>query len=788
MSSYLRLSPVALSAVIVATAGVTATASAQSAEPLLLRYQGLIEGASVDEGSQITCDLSLLPLEGPTPLHQETFTPTVVGDRFVVTLGADPRNPLSPEIFVERLNLKVECDLDAAREGYELSVTERVGQTPRAAVAERAASVEGPVKATELYVGQGDSARLVVDALGQWVGAPIVPRHEDQALVVEGVWVGEVDSPRVSALRFEGGDATLTGDVESASAHIERVYLSDLYFDSPPGELDELLINGAREWVGGVNVSAARLGAATASSVSVTGALSAGEVSVEGALSAQRVVSEGALTAQSVSVAGALSAASAELSALTHPVGGAVLSASGRLVAPLDPQDSDADGFSDLVEATLGADLDDPASSPEDLNANRVADAFELITPPSALDEIFTRAATATQTATTLNLDPQTGLPWLAAEVSMSGEGAVTSAAVSVALTLTDVRTGLPAAPTALTLSLRAPSGETLTLHERAPVFAGEYTDAAPPSADWAQLPTLGVSGFWQLVVQSPVGVRVSVTRFQLSLGYTLASRVAVGVDLDLGGARRVVNLRAPANATDASTKGYVDTAVQTSAAALSAQTLSVRDALAARVEALDVRYPSSLQYRHRLLRPVDDLTGQPYLNNDASLTGGVSPSLWLSGVTAGNLDLDALDAFLTERGQGGRSALLSLSHHTFNTSTHNAFFVAHTQVENTTTDDIVWNLRLLASCDLGLGQPSSVSLNGVDQWVTTNFSGDPTCQSPHAATVTLILPALTTSDLVLVGAGGPRDASGARALQLAITNDSLTLPDGLRFVAPWAR
>lgn len=769
MSYHTRISPRALSAALfaVAVAGAAPSpATAQSAEPLLLRYQGLIEGASLDDGEQITCDLSLLPLEGATALHTESFTPTVVGARFVVTLGADPRNPLSPELFVERLNLKVECDLDEGQPGYELSVTERVGQTPRAAVAERAASVEGPVKATELYVGQGDSARLVVDALGSWVGAPIVPRHGDQPLVVEGVWVGEVDSTRVRAERLEGVDAVLSGDVESASAHIERVYLRDLYFDSPPGQLDELLINAAREWVGGLNVASARLGVAEADAVSVTGALSAG----------------------SVTSTGPLTAPSAELGALTHPIGGALLSAEGRIVAPLAPQDTDADGFSDLVEVTLGSNLDDAASTPEDTNANRVPDAFEYLPPASPLDGVFTRDYTATGAATTFNPDPQSGLPWLASEIELSGEGTVTSAAVSVSLTLTDINTGLPASPTALTLTLRAPSGEALTLHERGAVFAGDYSDASPPSADWAQLPTLGVLGFWQLVVETSAGVRVDVTRFRLSLGYSSPTRVAVGADLDLGGERRVVNLRGPVDDSDASTKGYVDSGVQAVTTSLTAQLQATRATLAASVAEVDVRYPSSLQYRYRLFTPVDDLTGQPYLNNDASLTGGVSPSQWLGGVTAGNLNLSALDAFLTERGQGGRSALLALSRQTFNSATNNAFIVAHIQVENTTNADIAWDLSLLASCDLGGGQPSSVSLNGVDQWSTTGLSGDPTCQTPHAATVTLILPALTTSDLVIVGAGGPRDLSGARALQLALTGDTLTLPNGLRFVAPWAR
>jgi|GEM_PF-2268644 len=819
MTSRALLPPLALSAALLAPAA----AAAQGAVPLLLRYQGLIEGASLEEGAELPCALSLIPVGATEAAFSEQVVAPVVESRFVVTLGANSANPLSPELFRQQLNLKVECDLDSSTPGAELSVTEPVGHTPRAVEANRARAVEGPVVATELRVGQGDAARLVVDAQGSWVGAPIIPRYNDQPLVVEGAWVGAVDAPLARAARLVGEVLDVSVDVLSPAAHVERVYLRALYYDSAPGELDDLLVNEAREWVGGVNVAAARLGAAQASSLAVSGALDAE------ALSARSVVAREAVSAASVAVTGAVVAAAvqadavqadavqadavqadsvradsvradsvradaATLGALTHDAGGAVLSAAGRLVAPLDPQDADADGFSDLVEALLGADVADAASRPEDLNDNGMADALEGVSPASAdLAEVFSRRFEVAATAAALNADPGSGAPWLAAEVDLRGEGAVTSADVEVSLTLTNRATGLPARPELLTLTLRTPEGVDVPLHEGAAAFAGRYTDAAPPSAAWARLSSAPVSGFWQLIAQTPAGVRVDVSRFQVRLGYTSATRVAVGADLDLGAARRLSGLAAPARADDATPRFYVDAQVQASAAAVTAQVTAdlraqLADDLDAQRAALDVRYPTALQYRHRLFYPVHPRTGQPNLNNDAALAGGVSPTLWLSNLTAGNLSLSDLGALVTERGQGAGSALLALRHDRFAQASATVFSVVHFEVENLTDGVIEWDLSVLASCDLLGGQPSSLSLNGVDLWVTTLLSGDPTCQTPHSATVTLPLPPNAKSDVVLLGAAGPQDGAGERALQLAITQGTLALPAGLRFVASWAR
>ena len=770
MSRRALLSPIALGAAL-----LTTPAAAQTPSPLFLRYQGLIEGVSLEDGSAVQCSFSFVPAEGGGAVHSETQMVIVSGARFSATLGAAAGNPLSPSLFLNPLDLLVECDLDSEAPGVELSVQERVGQTPRAAVAERASSVEGPVVATSLSVGQGDSARPVVDILGNWVGNPVIPRHGDQALVVEGVWVGEVDAPRVSSPVFSGDTLTLTGDLEASSAHVGRVYLRELYYDAELGVPDTQLINEDLEWVAGVRASVASLGVAEAATLRV-----AGEASVAGPLTAVDITASGALSASSAHISGALSADEVTARALTHPERGPLLSSAGLLIAPLDPQDADADGFSDLVEVTLGSDLADPSSRPIDDNANGVPDAFE---GGSALDEVFTSGYFATGSAAAFASDPQTGLPWLAAELSLSGEGLVTSAAVTVAVELTDDQ-GDPVSASGLTLTLRTPAGQTVILHSGEEAVVGSYSDAAPPSASWALLATSSVSGFWQLVAQTPVGVHARVSRFNMRLGYTSSTRVSVSADLDLGGARRVVNVATPVAGSDATTKTYVDERVQFALTTISALVNAAQQNL---LSTLDVRYPARLNYRQRLFRPVSD-AGQPYLNNDAALAGGVSPSQWLSDLTAGSLSLGDLGALLTERGQGGSSALFALSEHSFASAAANVFSVVHFEVENTTANAISWDVSLLASCDLPSSQPSSLSLNGVNQWSTTSATGDPSCQTPHSSTVTLTLPGLTKSDVVLVGAGGPRDASGVRALQLAITSGSLTLPAGLRFVASWAR
>ncbi len=771
MSRRALLSPLALGAALL----TLPPAAAQTPSPLFLRYQGLIEGASLEDGSDIQCSFSFVPAEGGAAVYSESQIVRVTSARFSATLGAATGSSLSPTLFLNPLDLLVECDLDRDAPGVELSVVERVGHTPRAAVAERASSVEGPVVATSLSVGQGDSARPVVDVLGNWVGNPIIPRNGEQALVEEGVLVGEVDAPRVSAPSITGDALTLTGDLESSSAHVGRVYLRELYYDAALGVPDEPLINEDREWIAGVRVAGSSLGVAEAATLRV-----AGELSVEGPLVVADITSSGAIFASSASLTGALSADEVTARALTHPEGGALLSSAGRLIAPLDPQDADGDGFSDLVEATLGSDLADPSSRPLDDDANGVPDAFE---GGSDLDGVFTSDYFATGSAAAFTDDPQTGLPWLAAEVSLSGEGLVTSAAITVSVDLTD-DLGDPVSGSGLTLTLRTPGGRSVALHSGEEAVAGTYTDAAPPSESWALLANESVSGFWQLVAQTSAGVNARVSRFDMRLGYSSSTRVSVSANLDLGGARRVVNIAAPVNASDATSKVYVDNVVQLAVATISDLLNNAQQTL---LNTLDVRYPSTLQYRHRLFRPVSD-AGQPYLNNDAALAGGVSPSLWLSSLTAGALSLNDLGALLTERGQGGSSALFALSERSFASASGNAFSVVHFEVENTTSSSIDWNVTLLASCDLPLSQPSSLSLNGVDQWATTATTGDPLCVTPHTSTVTLTLPGLTKSDIVLVGAGGPQDASGVRALQLAITNSSLILPAGLRFVASWAR
>ena len=168
--------------------------------------------------------------------------------------------------------------------------------------------------------------------------------------------------------------------------------------------------------------------------------------------------------------------------------------------------------------------------------------------------------------------------------------------------------------------------------------------------------------------------------------------------------------------------------------------------------------------------------------NQTTDLFGGIPFSAFSNGnVPAELLNLAQLDGLLTQEGRGGASTLLVQRTYQSQKEQQGHFLVFHFQVRNTSNQEIIWPLDVLSSCYTQSGQKSSIAVNNVNVWSTTfNTQCEPTTQ----AQVDVTLEAGEVHDIV--GLISASNSGTLRQLVFAFISQSLTLPQGVEWVASW--
>lgn len=182
-------------------------------------------------------------------------------------------------------------------------------------------------------------------------------------------------------------------------------------------------------------------------------------------------------------------------------------------------------------------------------------------------------------------------------------------------------------------------------------------------------------------------------------------------------------------------------------------------------------------------------------LGNEPGWFGGVRPSDWVFGATAGRISPDkAIQRQLfTRRGYGAANAnlhsevYLSVDDGTLRLSTSRVF-AALFRVRNTTDAIVPWPVAFVHTCaTFGSGnrtRMASIALNGVDVWTS---AGQRCGRSERLASVTLDIPSSRTSTVVFVSQASERGSVtgtvAEKTLVMAFRGASLALPPGLEFV-----
>ncbi len=193
--------------------------------------------------------------------------------------------------------------------------------------------------------------------------------------------------------------------------------------------------------------------------------------------------------------------------------------------------------------------------------------------------------------------------------------------------------------------------------------------------------------------------------------------------------------------------------------------------------------YPARFTYRFKLLNTFDEGNQRFLFGDDPTFFGGVTPSAWSnSHATADQVNLESLDRVLTQSGQGGANALIINESFSHNSDQEAHLLLMHFQVENTQNVEVSWPLQFMYSSYDIAGQRSSIALNGGLVW---NNGVDVNSAPDLTGTVTLNLPPTQVSD-VIIAISASTATLGVRHLLFAFNNDSLTLPDGVRYMTNW--
>jgi hypothetical protein len=172
------------------------------------------------------------------------------------------------------------------------------------------------------------------------------------------------------------------------------------------------------------------------------------------------------------------------------------------------------------------------------------------------------------------------------------------------------------------------------------------------------------------------------------------------------------------------------------------------------------------------------------FAGDDPSLFGGVRPSVWGDGngvASQMSSDKDVLRTLFTQKGYGGKNAVVAADQWYYYSSTNSKHAAALFRVKNVTPYDIAWTVNVRMTSYGSWSEARSVALNGVSAFSDTSSSGSGASSTP--ATVTLSVPANRTSTVIFVAGSGPNTGSPTRSLLLAFVNNCLALPAGLTYV-----
>jgi hypothetical protein len=460
----------------------------------------------------------------------------------------------------------------------------------------------------------------------------------------------------------------------------------------------------------------------------------------------------------------------------------ALISTEGAWVGPLRAYDSDGDGFSDAQELALGTSPIDSASAPLDENNNLTPDLYEQGAQApleGVISGLFTEEGEVSVTSPINGTSPGIS-PWAASSLSfedenISEDSLIETLSVSFNATYLDAVTQAPISADDLVIQLFHTTTNTFfSLHNQELTIQGTYSEQAPPVAGWT-VQGEPLAGLWQLIIEQPNTTRgvLNITDFQISATYRTPSEVAVQRNLNMRHQHQLLHLPTPTEPGHAVSKAYLDERL----AALEGGTTS-----------------SNLTARVRLFETYDEALNSYSFGDEASLFGGVAPSVWASqGVFAESLTPSNLDALLTEVRTLNPTTLLAQTRLPYADATTNptlaaqqaAFFVMHFEVENTTAQEISWPVSFLTTCNSDAAQHSSLALNQTRVWPTADDLATLNCNSLATVNVTLALPAEQVSNVVMVVANSPSNA-GLKSLSAALINNSFALPQGVQPSASW--
>ncbi|MGK0154897.1 MAG: hypothetical protein ACI9SE_001852, partial [Neolewinella sp.] len=170
------------------------------------------------------------------------------------------------------------------------------------------------------------------------------------------------------------------------------------------------------------------------------------------------------------------------------------------------------------------------------------------------------------------------------------------------------------------------------------------------------------------------------------------------------------------------------------------------------------------------------DQSGGWAFGNNASLFGGVAPSVWTDGnglAAAMSADKEVLRTLFTRRGRAASNSMIFNDDWMSYSSTNGKVVTALFRVTNTTGSDITWSSSFYYSAYAAWGERASVALNGVNQ-MSAGASG--------STTLPLLIPANRTSTVIFVSTSST-PGSNMRNCRLAFFGNSLALPAGLQFI-----
>lgn len=216
-------------------------------------------------------------------------------------------------------------------------------------------------------------------------------------------------------------------------------------------------------------------------------------------------------------------------------------------------------------------------------------------------------------------------------------------------------------------------------------------------------------------------------------------------------------------------------------------QEMSPRQALASTAYSFRAAKADSLAYTGAIYRwATFDTYDQSFwmAQNNPALYGGVNPSNWTdNNANAAQISADksVLRTLFTNKGYGGKNALIVSHVYLQYSSTNGRVTVVLMRIRNSTASQISWTPYFYFTSCASWSERASVALNGTSIY---SASGD---YASAQAGVSMLIPANRVSTVIFaIPSGPPVTGPGGffvRSNLFAFYNDSLQLPAGLEYV-----